>query len=160
MSFSIVTLPTQSLREESKRVDPKGQEVRGMLKDLKKAMHEYQGVGIASCQVGINRRIFMISTENGVETFCNGKITGASLELVDDEEGCLSVPGVYGNVKRHAWVDFEYDDIKGRHKKIRATDFFARVIQHEVDHTNGILFVDKADSFTRGTPPAEPGKAA
>jgi peptide deformylase len=78
--------------------------------------------------------------------------------MLDEEEGCLSVPGVYGMVKRHAWIDIEYDDMKGTHHKIRAADFFARVLQHETDHTNGMLFVDKATSFTRGTPPIEPGK--
>lgn len=162
MDYSIVKLPTQTLRQTSETLhpaqDPK--QLAKMLKGMERAMFKHNGVGIAASQVGINQRIFLVNTEQGVEAFFNARITNASLEMLDDEEGCLSVPGVYGMVKRHAWIDIEYDDVKGEHHKIRATDFFARVLQHETDHTNGKLFVDRATSFTRGTPPLEPAKLA
>ncbi len=158
MKRTIVTLPTPTLREQSTIVDPTAPEIRALLADLGRAMFHYNGVGIAACQVGINQRIFLINTDSGVEAFFNGTITSGSPEVMEDEEGCLSVPQVYGVVPRHQWVDFEYDDVNGTHHRIRATDFFARVIQHETDHTNGILFVDRATTFTRGTPPVEPGR--
>ena len=80
----------------------------------------------------------------------NPKITIKSLKKYNDEEGCFSIPGVYGNVKRHKKIKVKAMSIKGELIEFSAEGMFARVIQHEIDHLNGVLFIDKAIEITKG----------
>ena len=80
----------------------------------------------------------------------NPKIFSSSKDLEEDEEGCLSIPGIEGVVPRHKKIKVRYTDINGQEQKLKATGLFARVLQHEIDHINGILFIDRATEITKG----------
>ncbi|HVM90980.1 MAG TPA: peptide deformylase [Verrucomicrobiae bacterium] len=145
-------LPTEakSLRERSRELDvaevtkPEFQEY---LDALIVKMHQANGVGLASPQIGKNIRCVVIQPDpyKTPEILINPVITKKSEALLESEEGCLSVPGVYGLVKRHKKISVQALNRHGRRIEFEAKNFDAFVIQHEIDHLDGILFVDKAD---------------
>ncbi len=142
----MVTKPSPILREIS--VDVKEEEIKTkkfkeLCLSMKKTMREKKGVGLAAPQIGINKRIIIVRTEDKILCMINPKITKKSWAKALDEEGCLSIPGVYGKVKRHKKINCSYTNIDGNKRKLKAQDMFARIIQHEIDHLNGVLFIDK-----------------
>lgn len=122
-----------------------------MVDDMLETMKHAQGAGLAAPQVGKSLRIIIATDKGKPFIFINPKLYRKSFKKVKAEEGCLSVPGVWGTVKRHAAVSLVALDREGSKVKLRATDMFAVVLQHEVDHLNGILFIDKAKKI--GKPP-------
>ncbi len=117
-------------------------------KDLKEAMMSADGLGIAAPQVGKNIRVFVMTlnykTENQViVTMVNPRMVAHSAEVEIGEEGCLSVPGKYGNVERFTNVTVEFFDLNGERQVFELNGLNARVAQHEMDHINGVLFVDR-----------------
>lgn len=153
-SFPMVTLPTASLRERSVEVDPKmigTPEFQGFLDTLIETMFVEDGVGIAAPQVGQNIRVFIVSEVNGARAYINPEITKMSETQQISEEGCLSVPGVWGMVDRAKKIHFRALDRHGRRVEFDAKDFMATVYQHELDHLNGILFIDKATKIVKGS---------
>jgi peptide deformylase len=114
-----------------------------------KTMKEKDGVGLAAPQVGQNIRLIAVNTKDGVACMINPKITKKSWAKEWSEEGCLSVPGVYGQVKRHKKINCVYLDKNGAKIKIQAEGLMAVVIQHETDHLDGILFIDKAKKLKK-----------
>ncbi len=117
-------------------------------KDLKDAMISADGLGIAAPQVGKNIRVFIVTlnrkTENQViVTMVNPRVVAHSAEMVIAEEGCLSVPGKYGNVERFVDVVVEFFDLNGERQMFELNGLNARVAQHEMDHIDGVLFVDR-----------------
>ncbi len=152
--FSVVTEPTPSLRERSRelRVDEvTTPEFQAYLDRLIVTMFEKDGVGIASPQVGQNIRAIVVNMPQGAECFINPEILKKSEQLVDSEEGCLSVPGKYGIVKRHKKVTIRAMNRHGRTMEFEAKQFTAIIFQHEIDHLDGVLFIDKArDIHTTG----------
>lgn len=146
-NLKIITDPHPKLREVSEEIslkkikDPK---MEGFFQDLEKTMRENDGVGLASPQVGRNIRV--IAVKDGDKTLCmiNPQITKRSWAKEWGEEGCLSVPNYYGEVQRNKKVNCVYTDKKGNKKRLKAEGFLARVIQHEIDHLDGVLFTDKA----------------
>ncbi len=142
----ILTKPSPILREISEEVkedEIKSPKIKELFLDMKKTMREKNGVGLAAPQIGINKRIFVVKAKKDSIFFINPIVTKKSWAKATDEEGCLSIPGVYGKVKRHKKINCTFTDIDGKKRKIQATDFLARVIQHELDHLDGILFIDK-----------------
>lgn len=134
-------------------------ELAPLIDDMFATMHATDGVGLAAPQIGITQRLVVIHiparTEKRrdgviVETepeqnyaMLNPVITQHSDSTVTASEGCLSLPGRYAPITRYSWVTCEYQDLKGRHLRIRrATGLLARAIQHEIDHLNGVLFID------------------
>ncbi len=115
-----------------------------LLKDMEESMIATNGVGIAAPQVGINLRIAHITLGKRRKTFpiINPEILEMSDELVEDTEGCLSLPGHWGPVNRAKWVKLKFTDATGTERVMIFEDFEARIVQHEVDHLNGKLFVD------------------
>jgi peptide deformylase len=114
------------------------------------AMDNGKGVGLAAPQVGRPERFFVIKTDDGKpRVFINPEITRTSEDLVDYEEGCLSIPGVWANVKRPRLVTVQAYNEKGRPFVLDADGLLARVIQHENDHLNGKLFIDHLGDFKR-----------
>lgn len=109
-------------------------------------MYEEDGIGIASPQVGENIRLVVISTSNGPLVMVNPEILKKSWRAETAEEGCLSVRGVFGPVKRARSVTVKFTDRDGKKQQLDTSGLFARVIQHEVDHIDGILFIDRAAS--------------
>jgi len=145
--LSIVTNPNQILRKKSQEVDEnkiKDENFQKILFDMKKTMKIKKGVGLAAPQIGKNLRIITVATKDNILFLINPKITKKSWSKEWEEEGCLSVPREYGKVIRHKKITCIYFDEKGQKVKIQANDFTARIIQHEIDHLDGILFIDKA----------------
>jgi peptide deformylase len=147
-----------ALREIRKLGDPILRQKAVSLRDFKKAgpiledmaqtMEHYRGVGLAAPQIGLGLALVTIrpAEELPVLELVNPRILkkkGEELEV----EGCLSCPGTFGQVPRATEVELQYQDRRGRRKTLNATGFLARVIQHELDHLEGILFLDKASSL-------------
>lgn len=135
------------LRKKSREVTKFDDRLKELIEDMFETMDEAPGVGLAAPQVGILKRVIVIDDREEVNRkrmyMINPVITHKEGKAVD-LEGCLSVPLKQGTVERATNIDVEYMDIDGNKKSLNATDFFARIIQHEVDHLDGILFTDKA----------------
>ena len=124
-------------------------ETRMLIDRMKRAMHTAQGIGLSANQIGLSLRVFVgqIPSHQGKPKFYaifNPKITWKSDDLDTFEEGCLSIPGVYGAVKRHEKIVLEGFDKHGKPVKIKAWGLLARMFQHEVDHLDGKVFTDIA----------------
>ncbi len=117
-----------------------------LLDDMKETLKDAQGAGLAAPQVGKNIRVFIVDTEDGYYEFINPKILGVSGSQYG-VEGCLSVKGKWGDVKRPKKVTIEATDRYGKRFKVVARDFFARAVCHENDHLDGILYTDKANNI-------------
>ncbi len=133
------------LRKPAEKVKHFDEELRRLVAKMFKAMYEggeTGGVGLAAPQIGVSKAVLVYDIGRS-GTMVNPRIIAHSEETEVGEEGCLSVPGVYGPVERYQWIVVEYRDINGKYKKEKFSGFDARVIQHEIDHLNGILFVDK-----------------
>jgi len=143
--LNIITNPHPSLRKKAKKVDlgeiPK---LQNFISDMEKIMLKKDGIGLAANQVDVLKRIIIVNTKDGPLALVNPELKRKSFKKEKDEEGCLSIPGVYGIVKRHHRLLVIAYDRDGQKVKIKAKGLFARVLQHEVDHLDGILFIDKA----------------
>ena len=129
-------------------------ELRSFALDMVKSMEAENGVGIAAPQVGRNIRMVICKlnpTEKSevIVPMINPTLLDISDELEDGEEGCLSVPRTWGMVKRAKRIIVRYTNLKGKEMTLELTDFNARIIQHEIDHLDGILFVDKATDLKK-----------
>lgn len=145
--LTILTLPTPSLRERSRELSVEEittPEFQKYLDELAVVMIKSGGVGIASPQVGRNVRVIVVEAKHGPDFFINPEITKKSEALADSEEGCLSVPGKYGIVSRHKKVTMSALNRHGRRVELEGKNFLSFVYQHEIDHLDGILFIDKA----------------
>ncbi len=111
---------------------------------MAETMTTEKGIGLAAPQIGQNIRFIVVSTKDGVQPMANPVLLKKSLLQEWGEEGCLSIPHVFGQVKRHKSVRCSFTDIDGTERVIDAEGLMARVIQHEIDHLDGILFIDKA----------------
>ena len=109
---------------------------------MRRIMQEADGIGLSANQIGLNMKIFVAKVENKFYAIFNPEIIQSSKETVNLDEGCLSIPSVYGIVKRPEKVTLKGYDQNGKSVKIKAWGFLARVFQHEVDHLNGKLFID------------------
>lgn len=150
--LKILIHPNPVLREKSKEVDLKelkAKKVRAFCLNMAKTMLKKDGVGLAAPQVGKNIRVIIINTKEKQIIMINPKIIKKSLLKEWGEEGCLSVPNTFGQVKRHKKITCCYFDLNKKGNKIKADGLLARVIQHEIDHLNGILFVDKAKEIKK-----------
>lgn len=122
-------------------------ELRAFIDEMFETMIEANGVGLAGPQAGISKRIFVIIADDEVRrVFINPQIISTSTELCDYEEGCLSIPGVYENIKRPAKVTVQAFNEKGRPFTLEADGLLARIIQHENDHLDGHVFIDRGDA--------------
>ncbi|MDO8583605.1 MAG: peptide deformylase [bacterium] len=151
-AFSIITDPAKSLREPSRELrveEITTPEFQTFLNQLIVTMIEKDGVGIAAPQVGKNIRAIVVSMPKGPECFMNPEIAKAATTTVESEEGCLSVPGKFGMVTRSKKVTVRAINRHGRHVEFDVKHFPAIIFQHEIDHVNGILFIDKATKITK-----------
>ncbi|MBI3671232.1 peptide deformylase [Candidatus Azambacteria bacterium] len=137
------------LRTRSEEVaDIQSPEIQKFILNMKTTLKSTpNGVGLAAPQAGKNLRIFVASDDLGINqtVFINPEITKISENMILKGEGCLSLPEYYGKIRRADWVKAEACNENGRKFKIKATGLVAQLIQHEVDHLNGILFIDKAE---------------
>lgn len=132
------------LYKESKRVEVFDEHLKQMVEDMFETMYKYNGVGLAAPQIGILKRVLVIDTgEEGEKLeMINPKITKLEKEVILSE-GCLSFPNVFGNVRRYNYTEAEYMTKDGEKKTIKAEGLLAQAIQHEIDHLNGVLFIDQ-----------------
>jgi len=131
------------LRKKAKAVEEINDKIITLLKDMAETMYKANGVGLAAPQVGILKRIVVIDVGDGLIELINPVIVDQSGEQTEIE-GCLSLPGLYGEVKRPAKVKVEAFNAKGERISIEGTDLLAIALCHEIDHLDGILFKDKA----------------
>jgi peptide deformylase len=139
----------QILRTVSKPVREITPELKRFAVDMVKTMEEEQGVGIAAPQVGRNIRMVIVKLNPGdkneiVFPMVNPEIVDHTEEQEDGEEGCLSLPGIWGKVKRYSHLTVRYKNLKNDQQTLELHHFNARIIQHEIDHLDGVLFIDKA----------------
>ncbi|MFA5318477.1 MAG: peptide deformylase [Patescibacteria group bacterium] len=140
--MNIITHPNPILRKKSAKIEKIDNKIKRLVLDMEKTMLEKDGVGLAAPQVEENIRLIVINTKDGPIHLINPKITTKSWRKELGEEGCLSIPEIYGQVKRHKTIRVIYYNKNNDQIKIRAEGLLARVIQHEIDHLNGILFTD------------------
>lgn len=131
------------LRQKAKRVERVDQEIRNLADEMLKAMYEANGVGLAAPQVAVPVRLVVIDVGDGPVTLINPEVIKREGEE-EDIEGCLSIPGLYGVVNRAAKVAVAALDRNGNPAVISGEGLLARALQHEIDHLDGILFVDRA----------------
>ena len=150
----IIILPDKRLRSVSKPVVAIGDEIRTLVADMFETMYEAPGIGLAAIQIGIPSRVIVMDlskreAEAEPRVFINPEITWSSEEQSLYEEGCLSIPDVHEDVERPARVKIRYLDLEGKPHEEDAEGLFATCIQHEVDHVNGVLFVDHISKLKR-----------
>jgi len=143
MILDIIKIGDDRLRKKSEEVHDVDESVLKLIKNMKETLKKSKGVGLAAPQVGVNKRIIVVKPQKEMYVFINPVFTYKSNDTECDTEGCLSVPGEWIDVKRSKEVEIEFVGEDGGDYKVRAKDFFARVIQHESDHLDGILIVDK-----------------
>ena len=127
-------------------------EIDEILKKIKETMVKANGVGLAANQIGLDMQVFIARIPEEIidwnfYVIFNPKITEFSKEKNIDEEGCLSVPGIYGSVERFSKIIIAGQDKNGKKIKFKADGLLSRIFQHEIDHLNGILFIDKAKNL-------------
>lgn len=140
---NVRTEEDEVLRKISKEVDIIDDRIVGLLKDMSDTMYKSDGVGLAAPQIGILKRLVVIDVGEGLIELINPVITGETGEQVD-YEGCLSVPQLVGEVKRPEKVTVEALNVRGEKITIEGQKLLAVALCHEIDHLNGILFIDKA----------------
>lgn len=138
------------LRKKSIPIDTIDKSIKKLAKDMVETMNANNGLGIAAPQVGVNKRLFIttinIGQDNeGLITMINPEIEFLNEELETGEEGCLSLPDLFKPVTRHKYVRVKYKDLKNNEHILELEGLNARVIQHETDHLDGILFIDRID---------------
>ncbi len=150
--------PNDELREKARELSVEeilSDEMQTLVDDMLKTMKDEDGVGLAATQIGKHIRLFVAETKQGHKAFFNPIITKTSSKMIDSEEGCLSVPGVYGIVKRHKQIKASALDRKGNPVHIGTGGLLAVIFQHEIDHLDGILFIDRAHKIHDLTPEKE-----
>ena len=146
----IITAGTPDLKRKALPVTAFDKKLKFIISDMKKTLYEANGVGLAAPQIDLNMRVFVADDgESGFEAYVNPVWEPVGNETNVDTEGCLSVPGYVGLVERYTTVRIKYQDVRGKKKQKVATGLLARCIQHETDHLNGILFIEKATALRR-----------
>jgi len=143
----ILTAPDPRLQAVSTDVDAVTDEIRTLVDDMAESMYAADGIGLAAIQVGVAKRVLVIDLDQkdgkkNPVAYINPKITWVSDEMAVFEEGCLSVPEIWDDVERPARIKAEYLDINGKKQVLEADGMLATCLQHEMDHLNGVLFID------------------
>lgn len=155
----IITLPHKSLRQRSKKINTLSRDITTLAKNMMEATLSWEdsrkhevGVALAAVQINVLSRIIIIrnnfddKSDRTFQILINPKIIRLEGDIAEDFEGCLSVKNIYGKVPRHNKVKIKAKDPDGKEVRITAEGFLARVLQHEIDHTNGIMFIDHIKS--------------
>jgi peptide deformylase len=150
----ILILPDKRLRKVSEPVKKIDAAIRKLVEDMFETMYDAPGIGLAAVQVGVTKRVVTMDLAKKEEpkspqVFVNPEIVWSSEETATYEEGCLSIPETYNDVERPARVMVRYLDLEGAPREIEANGLLATCLQHEVDHLNGILFIDHLSKLKR-----------
>jgi peptide deformylase len=149
----IITIGHPTLRQKARKVTKFGPGLKQLIDDMTETMHQAPGVGLAAPQVNVAERVIVVELpadeEEGTPAefyaFVNPEIIKTSHEVEDGQEGCLSVPGYVGEVPRYTMVVVRGQDARGKPQRVRAKDYLARIFQHEIDHLDGVLFIDRVE---------------
>ncbi len=148
--MNIVHLGDDLLRQKSLPVEEVTDEVRAFISDMFETMRKADGIGLAAVQVGKLLRIFVVCADDDVDrVFINPQIVATSQEQTSYEEGCLSIPNTYEKILRPERITIQALNERGRPFTIEAEGLLARVIQHEYDHLEGLVFIDRGDETFR-----------
>ena len=150
----IISDPHPTLRKKSTKVSDFGPDLQQLIEDMIETLYENSGTGLAAPQVNVSQRVILVEfgTEENEEipptlyVAINPRVTRFSQEIVSGAEGCLSIPGLMGEVERANEIIVEGQDRFGKPLKMRLQGWIARIFQHEIDHVNGILYTDRATS--------------
>jgi len=154
----IVSLPQAVLRQKARKVTDFGPDLQALVNDMVETMRQAPGVGLAAPQVGESIRLIVVEYGDDEDdedekippklyVVTNPEITRSSPETLEGVEGCLSIPGIQGEVERHAAVTVKGLNRHGHPMTVKAQGWLARIFQHEIDHLDGILFVDRAQKL-------------
>ena len=168
----IIYVDDERLRQKAKKVTGFTPGLKKLAQDMLETMRDRQGVGLAGPQIGVMQRIFVAEIpasrddeeephpQSGTSyVLVNPEIVAAAADMVEGQEGCLSIPGWQGLVERPAWVEVKAQNINGKKFKLKVDDLLARVFMHEIDHLNGVLFVDhikNPEKLWQASPETEP----
>lgn len=150
----ILIAPDPRLKAVSTPVETVDAEIRKLAEDMADSMYAAEGIGLAAVQIGVAKRIIVMDLDQkdgkkNWRAFINPKITWASEEMATYEEGCLSVPEIWDDVERPARIKAEYLDLDGKEVEIEADGMLATCLQHEMDHLEGVLFIDHFSRLKR-----------
>ena len=150
----IIKLPDKRLRLKSEPVKRIDAGIRKLVDDLFETMYEAPGIGLAAIQIAVPKRVVTMDLskkedDHKPQVFINPEVIWTSDETSKYEEGCLSIPEYYEEVERPAQVKVKYLDIDGNEREIEASGLMATCLQHEIDHTNGVLFIDYISKLKR-----------
>jgi peptide deformylase len=150
----IIKLPDKRLRLVSDPVDKIDAELKRLVEDMFETMYHAPGIGLAAVQLGVPKRVVTMDIAKKEETknpqvFINPEIVWSSEDMSVYEEGCLSIPDIHEDVERPARVIIRYRDLAGKAQETQAEGLFATCIQHEIDHLNGVLFIDHISKLKR-----------
>jgi peptide deformylase len=150
----IITVPNPILRRKAHKVTDFGKDFQILVKDMVETLRDAPGVGLAAPQVAVSSRLIVVEFNVNEEdeesskklyVLANPEIVETSEEMVKGIEGCLSIPGLVGEVERHQNVVVRGQNKMGKPVKIKATGWLARIFQHEIDHLDGVLYTDRTD---------------
>lgn len=150
----LIILPDPLLRQQSKPVETVDSEIQRLADDMLETMYDAPGIGLAAIQIGVARRMLVIDLsrddeDNKPQVFINPEILKVSDEVSTYEEGCLSIPDYYAEVERPASLTVGYVDRDGKQQTVEADGLLATCLQHEIDHLNGVLFIDHISRLKR-----------
>ncbi len=150
--LKIVKYPETILRKSSKPIRDFDVALKKLAEDMAKIMYEDDGIGLAAPQVNLSQRLIVIGSAKGKDcnAYVNPEITFFSKDKATNEEGCLSLPNIFGLVSRPKKIHIKYQDLDGKVYKEKKSGLEAIVIQHEIDHLDGILFIDRATKIVKG----------
>ena len=144
MKLTILKNPNPLLRAKTVKIkDPLAKDVQELISNMVETMYANNGVGLAATQIGSNLRLCVIETEGILYVLINPQITAKSKTKIVSEEGCLSFPGKFFPISRYREVQVRYLDETGKPSKLKGQDLLARAIQHELDHLDGVLIIDR-----------------
>lgn len=155
--LKLYTYPDKILSQKCEKVTTVTDETRRLLDDMLETMYADKGVGLAAPQIGISKRIIVVDDKVGEDGtpgphplyLINPEIIEKSDEMILFNEGCLSVPGQSAEVERHAKITVRYLDYHGKEQILEAEDYLAVILQHETDHLDGILYIDRISRLKR-----------
>ncbi|MDI6844107.1 MAG: peptide deformylase [Anaerosomatales bacterium] len=140
----ILTYPDPGLKQRAEEVDPSSDStLRDLVARMARAMYDAEGIGLAATQVGVLKRVIVYDLEDGLHALCNPRIVDRSEQAEVGEEGCLSVPGISVPVERAASVVCEGVSLDGKRVVVHAEGLLARLFQHEIDHLDGYVILDR-----------------
>lgn len=150
----IILLPDLILREKSTPIERFDDELKRLASDMTETMYDAPGIGLAAIQIGVPRRMLVVDVakdedNQNPQIFINPEIVKNSDERSSYEEGCLSIPEYYAEVERPAAITVKYLDLSGKKQSIKADGILATCLQHEIDHLDGVLFIDHISKLKR-----------